>query len=68
MLIGIQDPEVLSRLDEFHDKMLHALYQRARRAVGEAAGDFHISLRLYGWNAVSGDKPAPGTPPPRPPR
>lgn len=65
MLIGIQDPEILSRLDEFHDKMLHALYQRARRAVGEAAGDFHISLRLYGWNAVSGDQPPPETPPPR---
>lgn len=65
MLIGIQDPEVLSRLDEFHDKLLHALYQRTRRTIGEAAGDFHISLRLYGWNAVSGDKPAPGTPAPR---
>jgi len=65
MLIGIQDPEVLSRLDEFHDKLLHALYQRTRRTIGEAAGDFHISLRLYGWNAVSGDTPAPGTPAPR---
>ncbi len=65
MLIGIQDPEVLSRLDEFHDKLLHALYQRTRRTIGEAAGDFHISLRIYGWNAVSGDTPAPGTPAPR---
>lgn len=65
MLIGIQDPEVLSRLEEFHDKLLHALYQRTRRTIGEAAGDFHISLRFYGWNAVSGDRPPPGTPAPR---
>jgi hypothetical protein len=65
MLIGIQDPAVLSKLDEFHDRMLDALYKRARRTIGPAAGDFHISLRMYGWNAVSGDKPPPGTPVPR---
>lgn len=65
MLIGIQDPDVLSRLDEFHDRMLDALYERARRSLGPEAGDFHISLRLYGWNAVSGERPPPGTPAPR---
>ncbi|MDP1619263.1 acyclic terpene utilization AtuA family protein [Phenylobacterium sp.] len=65
MLIGIQDPDVLSRLDEFHDKLLYALNQRVHRTIGEAAGDFHISLRIYGWNAVTGDQPPPETPPPR---
>lgn len=65
MLVGIQDPDVMARVDEFHDKMLAALYQRVHSAIGEAAGDFHISLRMYGWNAVSGDKPPAGTPPPR---
>jgi hypothetical protein len=65
MLVGIQDPEVLGRLDEFHDKMLAALNRRVKTTIGEAAGDFHISLRLYGWNAVSGDKPPEGTPAPR---
>jgi hypothetical protein len=65
MLIGIQDPKLLSRIDEFHDKLLAALYERTRSAIGAAAGDFHISLRMYGWNAVSGDKPPQGTPPPR---
>ncbi|MET3663592.1 acyclic terpene utilization AtuA family protein [Caulobacter sp. 1776] len=65
MLVGIQDPEVLGRLDEFHDKMLAALNRRVKMTIGEAAGDFHISLRLYGWNAVSGDKPPEGTPAPR---
>jgi len=65
MLIGIQDPEVLGRLNEFHDRMLAALYDRVKSTIGEAAGNFHISLRMYGWNAVSGDTPPPGTPTPR---
>lgn len=65
MLIGIQDPEVLANIDSFHDRLLAALYDRVHRTIGAAAGDFHISLRLYGWNAVSGDKPPEGTPPPR---
>jgi hypothetical protein len=65
MLVGIQDPDVLARVDEFHDRLLAALYQRTRDTIGAAAGDFHISLRMYGWNAVCGDKPPPGTPAPR---
>lgn len=65
MLVGIQDPDVLANIDLFHDRMLAALYERTRRTIGEAAGDFHISLRLYGWNAVTGETPPAGTPPPR---
>lgn len=65
MLIGIQDPDILAGVDEFHDKMLAALYERTRKTIGPAAGDFHISLRMYGWNAVSGDRPPAGTPAPR---
>ena len=65
MLVGIQDPKVLARVDEFHDKLLDALYRRTRATLGEQAGEFHISLRMYGWNAVSGDHPPAGTAPPR---
>lgn len=65
MLVGIQDRDVLDNVDLFHDRMLAALYERTRRTIGEAAGDFHISLRMYGWNAVSGDRPPEGTPSPR---
>jgi hypothetical protein len=65
MLVGIQDPVVLKDLDAFHDRMIGVLYDRVRSTIGEAAGDFHISLRLYGWNAVSGDKVPEGTPMPR---
>ena len=31
MLVGIQDPDVLSRVDEFHDKMLAALVSASAR-------------------------------------
>lgn len=65
MLVGIQDPDVLSRLDEFHDKLLATLNERVNKAVGLENDEFHVSLRLYGWNAVSGDTPPEGTPPPR---
>jgi hypothetical protein len=65
MLVGIQDPVVLNDLDAFHDRMIGALYDRVDKTIGAEAGDFHISLRLYGWNAVSGEKVAAGTPAPR---
>ncbi len=65
MLVGIQDPVVLNDLDAFEARMTKVLYERVHSAIGEAAGDFHISLRLYGWNGTSGDKVPPGTPVPR---
>ncbi|AUW60019.1 3-methylaspartate ammonia-lyase [Sphingobium sp. SCG-1] len=65
MLVGIQDPVVLNDLDAFEEKMTKVLYDRVRSTIGDAAGDFHISLRLYGWNGTSGDKVPAGTPAPR---
>lgn len=65
MLIGIQDPVVLNDLETFETKMTNALYERVHATMGDSAGDFHISLRLYGWNGTSGEKVPPGTPPPR---
>ena len=58
MFIGIEDPEVLANLNEFHDGMLASLHARIVQTFGEAAGDFDISLRVYGWNGVSG-RPMP---------
>lgn len=65
MLIGIQDPVVLNDLHLFEEKMTEALYNRVHSTMGESAGDFHISLRLYGWNGTSGEKVPEGTPAPR---
>ena len=65
MFMGIEDPEVLADLDAFHDRLHAALTTRIRRTFGEEAGEFDVSLRIYGWNGVSG-LPAPaGAPPPR---
>ncbi|HEV7998783.1 MAG TPA: hypothetical protein VGP63_02810, partial [Planctomycetaceae bacterium] len=52
-------------LDLFHDRLHAALCQRVESTLGPEAGDYHISLRLYGWNAVSGRPVPPGTQPPR---
>jgi hypothetical protein len=65
MLIGIEDPEVLANLDAFHDRLRGALLERIEFDFGEEAGDFDVSLRLYGWNGVSGVRPPPGASPPR---
>ncbi|WP_262690177.1 DUF1446 domain-containing protein [Kordiimonas aestuarii] len=65
MLIGIQDPKILSRVDEFHDNMLEVLNERVKKTMGLKDDEFHISLRMYGWNAVSGEKLPADTPPPR---
>lgn len=65
MLVGIQDPDVLRDVEGFHDRLLAALYQRTRSAIpAEELGAFHISLRMYGWNGVTGMSVTSGTPPP----
>jgi hypothetical protein len=65
MLVGIRDPEVLMRLDEFATRMQAAMVDRIRRAFGDEAGEFDVSLRIYGWNAVSGSPVPAGAAPPR---
>ena len=65
MLVGIQDRRVLADIDGFLQRMHGVLTERVRAAMGDAAGEYHISLRPYGWNAVSGLKvPAHVAPPP----
>lgn len=64
MLVGIQDPVVLEDVEGFLKRMSRALDDRVRRILGTVEGGFEISLRPYGWNAVSGRTPPEGTPPP----
>ena len=54
MLVGIQDRKVLANIDAFLVRMHDILTARVTGAMGESAGKYHISLRPYGWNAVSG--------------
>jgi hypothetical protein len=63
LLVGIADPDVLADPQAFHDKMLLALTERARSATGLSADEFHISLRMYGWNGLSGMPPPAGSVP-----
>lgn len=64
MLVGIVSPDVLVEIDRFVAQMHALLLQRVGATMGERAGDFDISLRAYGHNAVLGiaDRDAP---PPR---
>ena len=64
MLVGIEDPDVLADVDCFVSRMERGLRERIARTMGREA-DIDISLRPYGWNAVSGRTPDPGTAPPR---
>ena len=65
MLVGIQDSRVLAAVDRFIAQMHHLLLGRVAAALGDRAGAFDISLRAYGWNAVSGKVIGPAMPPPR---
>lgn len=54
MLVGITDPQVLAAMETFLANMHATLIDRVDTVLGEAAGKYDISLRPYGWNAVSG--------------
>jgi hypothetical protein len=60
MLVGIEDSAVLAEMDRFLAQMHHHLVKRVQDTMGARAGAFEISLRPYGWNAVSGLPKAPG--------
>lgn len=64
MLVGIEDPDVLENVDSFITRMGRGLRDRVACTMGIDT-DIDISLRPYGWNAVSGRTPGEGTPPPR---
>jgi hypothetical protein len=54
MIVGIRDPKVLQALPRFLAQTQELLAQRVQETLGDAAGEYTISLRPYGWNAVSG--------------
>lgn len=54
MIVGIEDPEVLAELNLFESGMMAALHARVQTTFGADAGNYDLSLRIYGWNGVSG--------------
>jgi hypothetical protein len=65
MLIGIEDPAVLEDVDRFLERMALGLRARLNRTLGAEAESIDISLRPYGWNAVSGRPVGGNATPPR---
>ena len=65
MIIGIEDPDVLAHLDEFHDTLAAGSDGAHQSTFGEEASFFDVSLRFYGWNGTSGRPVPANTPPPR---
>jgi hypothetical protein len=65
MFIGIEDPQVLAHLNDFHDIMLRSLTERIEATFAGEASSFDLSLRIYGWNGTSGRPVPANTPPPR---
>lgn len=63
LLVGIADPKVMAEPEVFHDHMLMQLTKRAKQATGLDESEFNISLRMYGYNAVSGVTPPKGSKP-----
>ena len=64
MFVGIRDPEVLKDIDGFLERMSAVLHDRVRRTLSLEPSAYDISLRPYGWNAVSGRRPAETAHPP----
>jgi hypothetical protein len=65
MLVGIEDPAVLEDVDSFLGRMALGLRARLNRTLGAEAGSIDVSLRPYGWNAVSGRPVGGNAAPPR---
>lgn len=65
MWVGIADPDVLENVEAFVSALHEALVGRIERVMGLTTDAFDVSLRPYGWNAVSGMSAPAGAHPPR---
>lgn len=61
MLIGIADPKVLASLDLWMSRLETALHQRIADNIDDP-GDYALSLRAYGSNALTGLPTDPDAP------
>lgn len=54
-LVGIRDPEILASIDVWSKTLEESLGKRVSALLGPGPGDYALTLRYYGWNAVLGD-------------
>lgn len=65
MIVGIADPFVLRSLNLFEERLKATLHSRIENVIGVEAGQYDISLRIYGWNALTGEPVEDGAALPR---
>ena len=63
MMVGIADPEVIAQFDDFIEDLQAKLEEQVRTAIGSDIW-FDLSLRAYGWNALTGKRRAEAAVPP----
>jgi hypothetical protein len=62
-LVGIADPDVLSRIDEWLGDLMAAVSGRIRDVLGLPEDSYQVAVRCYGHNAILGPlAPEHGTP------
>jgi hypothetical protein len=54
-IAGIRDPEILDRIDVWHDSLVNLLKDGISRVLGFSPGTYSLEVRCYGWNAVLGN-------------
>jgi hypothetical protein len=62
-LVGIRDPEVLSRLDVWVESVRSVLQQRVQDTLGLEPEQYALQLRRYGYDAILGNSEPPGPAP-----
>ena len=62
-LAGIRDPEVLADIDLWGRTLRDFIVAKAKDLLGMDEQDCTVEVRLYGWNAVLGDRDPDPTPP-----
>ena len=61
--VGIRDPQILGRIDEWAELLVTVVSQRVQSVLGLESGDYAMDLRLYGHNAILGSaEPERGRP------
>lgn len=65
-LVGIRDPEILARMDQWLDRFTRlGLQPRVQSMLGLDPGSYEVELRAYGYDAVLGDLEPEDQAPPR---
>ncbi|MDO8280450.1 MAG: acyclic terpene utilization AtuA family protein, partial [Burkholderiaceae bacterium] len=54
-LVGIRDPRLIANMDDFLARW-RALFERTARSLGIAGDAWHLKFRVYGRDAVMGDR------------